>query len=418
MGRAPRFQSRHPPASATRCWTFPSWYAPGSPRLREDFNGGWYQIILTHGVRPNTYKLRKHLINKHIVPHIGARSLVELTSDDIRFLVRRWKDDAVGATTQRTALVALSSALSVALREEKIGRNSCSTVPTPKPKRPEVLVLDGQQVMQLLGAARDVQERALFALAIKTGMRQGEIFALSWADLDFDAGTVSVRATLTEDLDGKLVRSEPKTTKSRRVIYLPALALKALLAHQSERQGERGFVFTAADGPPLRKSNFVWRVFKPLLRQAELPDVTFHSLRHTANSLLIEAGEDPLAIAGSLGNAETRMMFERYGHLFSHSGRRVAKMADEIFAALETNCRYNCRKCGGSLRSAASKKNPQTLTGCRFGLGGDEETRTPDPLHAKQVLYQLSYIPKGAAHHSTGGPTDDTTGPLPGNLLG
>jgi integrase len=158
-------------------------------------------------VRPNTYKLRKHLINKHIVPHIGARSLVDLTSDDIRFLVRRWKDDDVGATTQRTALVTLSNALNVALREEKIGRNPCSTVPTPKPKRPEVAVLDGQQVMRLLGAARDVQERALFALAITTGMRQGEIFALSWADLDFVAGTVSVRATLTEDLDGQLVRS-------------------------------------------------------------------------------------------------------------------------------------------------------------------------------------------------------------------
>jgi integrase len=222
---------------------------------------------------------------------------------------------------------------------EKIGRNPCSTVPTPKPKRPEVVVLDGQQVMQLLGAARDVLERALFALAITTGMRQGEIFALSWADVDFVAGTVSVRATLTEDLDGKLVRSEPKTTKSRRVIYLPALALKALRAHQAERQAEQGFVFTSADGAPLRKSNFIRRVFKPLLKVAELPDVTFHSLRHTANSLLIEAGEDPLAIAGSLGHADTRMMFERYGHLFSHSGRRVAKTADEIFAALEPSCR-------------------------------------------------------------------------------
>ena len=89
----------------------------------------------------------------------------------------------------------------------------------------------------------------------------------------------------------------------------------------------------------MRKSNFIRRVFKPLLKQVELPDVTFHSLRHTANSLLIEAGEDPLAIAGSLGHADTRMMFERYGHLFSHSGRRVAKTADQIFAAFEPYCR-------------------------------------------------------------------------------
>ena len=106
-----------------------------------------------------------------------------------------------------------------------------------------------------------------------------------------------------------------------------------------ERPAKQGFVFTSADGAPLRKSNFIRRVFKPLLKQADLPDVTFHSLRHTANSLLVEAGEDPLAIAGSLGHADTRMMFERYGHLFSHSGRHVAKTADEIFAALEPYCR-------------------------------------------------------------------------------
>jgi integrase len=141
------------------------------------------------------------------------------------------------------------------------------------------------------------------------------------------------------------------TAKSRRVIYLPALALKALLAHQAECSTQDGFVFTAADGTPLRKSNFIRRAFKPLLKAAELPDVTFHSLRHTANSLLIEAGEDPLAIAGSLGHADTRMMFERYGHLFSHSGLRVAKTADEFSR-------------GGSLRKAGPKKNPQTLTGC------------------------------------------------------
>ncbi len=78
-------------------------------------------------------------------------------------------------------------------------------------------------------------------------------------------------------------------------------------------------------------------VDKPLLKKAELPDVTFHSLRHTANSLYIEAGEDPLAIAGSLGHSDTRVMFERYGHLFNHTAKRVAQTADRIFAALEPN---------------------------------------------------------------------------------
>jgi integrase len=101
------------------------------------------------------------------------------------------------------------------------------------------------------------------------------------------------------------------------------------------------------------EDNFLKRVFKPLLRQAELPAVTFHSL-HTANSLLIEVGEDPLAIAGSLGHSDTRMMFERYGHLFDHTAKRVAQTADRIFVALEPNCRTIVENATLSLSIAAA----------------------------------------------------------------
>lgn len=169
-------------------------------------------------------------------------------------------------------------------------------------------------------------------------MREGEIFAVWWENVDLKAGTLAIEKTLTEDIQGNLVRSEPKTPKSRRTIYPPTLAHEALLALRRERP-EPGFVFVSRDGAPLRKSNFIRRVFKPLLKRAGLPAVTFHSLRHTANSLLIEAGEDPLAVAGSLGHADTRMMFERYGHLFNHTAQRVAQTANRIFDDLDENCR-------------------------------------------------------------------------------
>ncbi|MGR4064129.1 MAG: tyrosine recombinase XerC [Vulcanimicrobiaceae bacterium] len=290
-------------------------------------------------VRPNTFRLRAHFIRRHIVPHIGSRLLGALTSDDVRLLLRRWEEENVGAVTRRSAFVTLSSALNIALREEKILRNPCGTVRTPKIKRAEVDILDGSQAMQLLAAARDLHERALLSLAITTGMRQGEIFALWWEDVDLDAGRLSVKKTLTEDLQGRLIRSDPKTTKSRRIIHLPNLALHALRDLKSARDANAGFVFTSNDGGAFHRSNFTKRVFKPLLERAGLPDVTFHSLRHTANSLLIEAGEDPLAIAGSLGHADTRMMFERYGHLFDHTARRVADTANRIFDRLEADRR-------------------------------------------------------------------------------
>ncbi len=300
-----------------------------------DFLMSWLDSL---DVRPNTFKLRRHFIQKHIVPHIGARPLCDVTSDDVRFLLRRWRDDCVGAVTQRSAFITLSSALNVAVREEKINRNPCNTVSTPKARRPEIAVLDGAQALRLVNTTRDCREHALLALAVSTGVREGEIFALWWENLDLEAGTLTVEKTLTEDLDGHLIRSEPKTSKSRRIIYLPTIAHDALLALRRESSGT-GFVFTSRDGGPLRKSNFIRRVFKPLLKSAGLPPVTFHSLRHTANSLLIEAGEDPLAIAGSLGHSDTRMMFERYGHLFNHTAQRVAQTANRIFDGLDPNCR-------------------------------------------------------------------------------
>ena len=100
-------------------------------------------------IRPSTFKLREHMIRKHIVPHIGARKLGELTSDDVRFLLRRWKDDDVGAC-QRGGPRSLRSrcAQRGASRREDRAEIRVSTVPRPKSPRPEVSVLDGQQVMQ------------------------------------------------------------------------------------------------------------------------------------------------------------------------------------------------------------------------------------------------------------------------------
>jgi integrase len=214
---------------------------------------------------------KKIAIRKHIEPHIGARKLSELTSDDVRFLLRRWKDDEVGLVTRRTAFVTLSCALNVAFREDKMARNPCETVPRPKPPRPEVSVRDGKQVMKLLAASRNARDQALLTLAVTTGMRQGEIFALTWDDIELAARTISIKRTLAEDRQGHLVRSEPKTPKSRRIIYLPELARTALTALRAESDSPSGFVFTSAAGTPLRKNNFLKRVFKPLLRRRNCP---------------------------------------------------------------------------------------------------------------------------------------------------
>jgi integrase len=231
----------------------------------------------------------------------------------------------------------LTSALNVLYRERKILFNPCSLIPAPRYEPSDKLVLDRHQVRQLIEAA-DGQTQVLVTMAATLAMREGELFGLLWECVDLEKRTVAVVRQLTDGRDGKPCLSMLKTKASRRTLQLPALAARALEAWRDRRRadGYRGpLVFTDSEGNPLRKSNFIRRDFKPLLRRTGLPDVDFHSLRHSSNSLLIEEGADPLLIARRNGHASTRMVLDRYGHLFEGARRQAAETMDRIFAGVE-----------------------------------------------------------------------------------
>ena len=187
-------------------------------------------------------------------------------------------------------------------------------------------MLDRAQVARLIEAA-DGRVQVLVVMAATLAMREGELFGLLWDCIDLERRTVSVVRQLTEDLEGRPVLSDLKTKASRRTLELPGLAHRALAAWRERREAEgyRGaYVFTDSEGTPLRKSNFLRRDFKPLLRRAGLPEVDFRSLRHSSNSFLIEEGADPILIARRNGHASTRMVLDRYGHLFEGARRQAA----------------------------------------------------------------------------------------------
>jgi integrase len=128
-------------------------------------------------------------------------------------------------------------------------------------------------------------------LAVHTGMRQGELLALKWADVDLKSGRVSVRRTITKS-GGHLLLGEPKTAKSRRTITLTTGSLNALRAHRKrqleemmQRAGlwqDNGLVFASEAGTLINPTNLRRRHFASLLECAGLPAGTrFHDPRHT-----------------------------------------------------------------------------------------------------------------------------------------
>src|SRR5262249_3555375 len=151
-----------------------------------------------------------------------------------------------------------------------------------------------EQVAKLLDATRTHPSAALYVLAVTTGMRQGELLGLRWADIDLDGARLTIRRSLQRQRGAGLVFIEPKTARSRRPIVLSQRAVAALRAHRKRqveerlaagpRWQDRDLVFATRDGGP-HDPSYQTAVFKQALAAAKLPPIRFHDMRHTAATL-------------------------------------------------------------------------------------------------------------------------------------
>lgn len=297
--------------------------------------GAFLEEWLEEEVRPNTrlatYKLREATCRNHITPYLGKVWLADLEPAHVRGLIRNLRSQSVGGRTMQVVHATLACALNVAVRDELLERNVAAIVERPKAAKREKHILDEDQAKQLLEAVQGDPYEAIYVLALTTGLRQGELFALHWGDVDLPRAAIRVRATLTEDENGKPIRTDPKTESSRRIVDLPEIAVAALREHRVRTEGFEGYIFRDSAGGPIRKSNFLRRNFHPLLERAELPRITFHSLRHVANSILLAHGANIRLLADRLGHSTTRTTIEHYSHVLTGAQKEAARTLDGIF---------------------------------------------------------------------------------------
>jgi integrase len=282
-----------------------------------------------------TWNLRKTALKRHVIPTLGPLRLSAITPQHVAALLQQLHERSVGKRMIQIVHSSLRAALSYAQRLEFVDRNACASVPRPRATAEPKRILSMQQAQQFLALAR-AKERdyALYCLALTTGMRQGEILGLYWEHVDLPSRRLGIVQTLTEDREGKLQATPPKTASSRRTIELPDVAVEALAAlrKQQESTGYKGaWVFPDRDGGPRRKSNLIRRSLKPLLSEAGLPNITFHSLRHVANSILLAQGESVKVAAERLGHSRTRMTLDVYAHVLPTTQRRAADRLDGLF---------------------------------------------------------------------------------------
>ncbi len=268
--------------------------------------------------RATTCLSYEQVLRLHIVPYIGNLCLADLTSDHVKNMYDRLRLKVSQSMLARVHIT-LRAVLNMAIEERVISASPLTSIRkgAPRYRRPRVEALDGRQVKRLLQAVKGHRLEALFVLAVTTGMRQGELFAQRWSDVDLSKRTLSVVRS-AQEVNGEVNFVEPKTDTSRRRISLSHLAVAALrrrraIATSEDHDSE--LVFPSERGYPLRKSNFIRRVWEPICGAAGLGDVRFHGLRHTAASLLLAENIHPKVVSDMLGHASVRITLDTYSHL-------------------------------------------------------------------------------------------------------
>jgi integrase len=186
-----------------------------------------------------------------------------------------------------------------------------------------------------LPVARDDRLFAFYAMALDTGMRPGELFALEWADVDFDRAGVTVKKSLAHDADGKLHVKDVKTKKGRRQIRLSTFTLTILHDHRKAMLTEGhagGPVFCSTTGQYMDVANLHHYSFKPILKRAGLPFIRLYDLRHTCATLLLLSGENPKVVSERLGHASVVLTLDVYSHVMEGMQEQAAAKMDAILS--------------------------------------------------------------------------------------
>ena len=285
-------------------------YRDLKPATFAEFAELWLDTYATLNVKASTLATYRSRISGAYARAFGARKLAAISTEDVQRFLAQVSAQGVSAATTRAYLVLLRELLAHAVLWGYLTRNPCDGIKAPRVVHREMDFLTPDEVRALLDAANP-DDHALLATACMTGMRQGELLALQWDDVDWRSGTIRVHRSLYR---GTFV--DPKSARSIRTIGMSKRLAAILMDHKvSAPYSPWDLVFCSKDGTPLDQANIYNRMFQPTLRRAGLRRIRFHDLRHSYASMLINQGENLKYVQSQLGHASITTTVDRYGHL-------------------------------------------------------------------------------------------------------
>ncbi len=316
-----------------------------------DFLKLWLNTVKAK-ISDGTYDRYEQLVDQYLIPAIGTVKLSNLRALHVEqvytAMSRKTEDGEVfeaSTTTRRAAGVVLGIALRHAVRLKMISHNPAADVRKPRAAAREAAFLTPIQARRFLLTHRKHRLYPLIAMALGTGLRQGELLALRWPDIDFAAGTVTVRRSLSQ-VGGRFVLKEPKSKTSRRTITIPDFVIEALRQHRQAALAAgliTAPVFCSSVGTYLSRGNLL-RSFRAAVKLACVDGIDeaerapaglrFHDLRHSHASCLIASGSSIKAVSRRLGHADITVTLKVYAHCLPDDDAKLAASAEGLFKAV------------------------------------------------------------------------------------
>lgn len=295
----------------------------------------WLADYMTLTVRESTLNSYKSITEHHIKPLLGDEKIGSITTADIQKMYN-WlrengrvnehyeKGNALSDTFIRRVHMMLHEAMDVAVRERLIPKNPTEGTIIPKVNYAPKQILTEEQLEKFMEALKqDPLWFDFFYTELTTGMRRGEICGLKWQDFDDKTGRLHIHRSVGARKGGGVRVGETKTESGARTILLPPSTAEILKQRKKKSYSEWIFHNPTVPELPMNPSR-AYRHLKTLLKNAELPLIRFHDLRHTFATHALNSGVDAKTLSGILGHTNASFTLDTYTHMTTDMHRKAA----------------------------------------------------------------------------------------------
>ena len=291
----------------------------------------WQETYDRYQSRSTTYAAHNYVFKNHILPGLGDVLLSELTSEMVgefleerkRFGNHRTGSSGLGEETMRHIHRLLQQCMDQAMRDGLIGDNPARAFHYSKPKKVNADVLTPLEMEDYLDAAERLGHLPMFMLALTAGLRQGELIALKWSDLDIENWTLTIaenRAVVRREL-------VEYGSQTRTIALTPEVIDLLIREHDKHPSSPLMFMHPATLKP--YSPQMVRRMHDEIIKEAGIDHIRYVDLRHTCAILALKNGMDTKELARMLGHYRPTITRQNYEPYLPHKVQKDEDIPNE-----------------------------------------------------------------------------------------